>query len=104
MYMHVGNDRVVRDCEIIGIFDIDNCTVDKKTREFLLYCQKNGRIVDAADDLPKAFVLSQRNVYISGTSPATLIKRACKSNRVTKTFRRTHDDKSRKGHYSKDAV
>lgn len=32
MYVHLGSDTVVRDCDIIGIFDIENTSVGKITK------------------------------------------------------------------------
>ena len=80
MYIHLGGGTVVRDSEIIGIFDIDYCSTGKRTREFLALAQKSGEVVTTSDDLPKSFIVcaagGERRVYISGISPATLTKRA----------------------------
>ena len=35
MYLSIGNDMAVRDRNVIGIFDLDNTSTSKKTREFL---------------------------------------------------------------------
>jgi len=35
MYLSIGNDMAVRDVSIIGIFDMDNTTTSKRTRELL---------------------------------------------------------------------
>ena len=79
MYMYLGGDRVVSGQEIIGIFDIDNCSIDKRTRKFLQTAQRNGQIINAAEDLPKTFVVCEGKkesaVYISGISTSTLKKR-----------------------------
>ena len=77
--MYLGRDKVVTGSEIIGIFDIDNCSIDKRTREFLKTAQKKGQIVNASDDLPKSFIVcgsgDRSSVYISGISSSTLKKR-----------------------------
>ena len=42
MYLHLGQDTVVTVETVIGIFDIDECTVSKKTAMwsmFLMNCQ-----------------------------------------------------------------
>ena len=31
MYLHIGEDTLIKDKEIIGIFDIDTSTVNKAT-------------------------------------------------------------------------
>ena len=35
MYLSIGNDMAVWDKSIIGIFDMDNTSTSKRTREFL---------------------------------------------------------------------
>ena len=78
MYLSIGNDMAVRDRSIIGIFDLDNTSTSKRTREFLDKCEKNGEVVPC-DDLPKSFVLTQEygmiKVYLTPLSAATLEKR-----------------------------
>ena len=80
MYIHVGNGMAVRDRSIVGIFDMDYCSVDKRTREFLARAQQEGRVVDVSQELPKSFIVTSaadgRRVYLTNVSPATLAKRA----------------------------
>ena len=57
MYLSIGNDMAVREKSIIGIFDMDNTSTSKRTREFLSKSEKEGNVVPC-DDLPKAFVLT----------------------------------------------
>ncbi len=84
MYLNLSSDIVVKKSDIIGIFDIDNTTVDKATRKFLAKCQKNGEVVNVSYELPKSFILcSKKNkkgkktnkLYISQFSSSTLVKR-----------------------------
>ena len=58
--------------DIIGVFDIDICSVEKKLRDFLSYTQKEGRIIDTAEDLPSSFIVTKDTVYISGLSTGIL--------------------------------
>ena len=57
MYLSIGNDMAVRDRAVIGIFDLDNTSTSKRTREFLDRAEKEGQVVPC-DDLPKSFVLT----------------------------------------------
>ena len=74
MYLHLGNETVIRQSDIIGIFDLDNSTVSTKTREFLANAQKN-----VSSELPKSFVVCRESdglkIYICQLSPVTLSKR-----------------------------
>ena len=55
MYLYLGQDCVIREKTIIGIFDLDNTSTSKITREFLNRAQREGNAETVADDLPKAF-------------------------------------------------
>ncbi|MCQ2514555.1 MAG: DUF370 domain-containing protein [Ruminococcus sp.] len=80
MYLHLGQETVITTDKILGIFDIDACTVSKKTRDYLSYAEKNGRVVNVSYELPKSFIVCSENekitVYISQISAKTLLNRA----------------------------
>ena len=57
MYLSIGNDFAVRESAVIGVFDMDNTSTSKRTRDFLAKAQKEGQIV-SCDDLPKSYVLT----------------------------------------------
>lgn len=79
MYLHLGEDTAVRADGIIGIFDIENTSVSKHTREFLAAAGKSGSVKNVSYDMPKSFIICSENkicsVYISPISAATLKKR-----------------------------
>ena len=35
VYLHLGQNEIVPDHRIIGIFDLDKCSYEKRTREYL---------------------------------------------------------------------
>ena len=78
MYLSIGNDMAVRDRSIIGIFDMDNTSTSRRTREFLAKAEKEGQVVPC-DDLPKSFVLTAEygldRIYLTALSSSTLDKR-----------------------------
>ena len=78
MYPSIGNDMAVREKSIIGIFDLDNTSTSKRTREFLEKCEQEGQVVPC-DDLPKSFVLTSEygfnQVHLPSFASATLEKR-----------------------------
>lgn len=78
MYLNIGSDMAVREKSIIGIFDMDNTSVSKRTRNFLTRAEQEGRVIPC-DDLPKAFVLATEygidKVYLTALSSSTLEKR-----------------------------
>ena len=78
-YLHLGQNTVTPTSEIVGIFDLDKATVGRHTKSFLEQAQKKKQVIDVCDDLPKSFVVCQREkntrVYITQVSAATLRKR-----------------------------
>lgn len=76
MYLHIGEDTVIRDRDIIGIFDMDTSTVNKATRDYLKKAEQEKRVVYVNYDLPKCFVVTDKKVFISPINTSTLRKRA----------------------------
>ena len=78
MYLAIGNDMAVRDSYIIGIFDLDNTSTSRRTRDFLAKSEENGDVVPC-DELPKSFILTSEygfhRVRLTSLSAATLEKR-----------------------------
>lgn len=81
MYLHIGQDFIVREQEIIGIFDIDTTSTGKRTREFLERAENEGAVVSMSNDIPKSFIVTDfpyETVYLSPISSAALAGRAKK--------------------------
>ena len=80
MYLHLGQDVIVNERTIVGVFDMDNSTVSRHTRAFLARAQREGRVVNVSLELPKSFIVCEENgretVYLSQISTATLLRRA----------------------------
>lgn len=76
MYLHIGEDTLIKSSEIIGIFDIDTSTVNKATRDYLKKAEKDKKVIYVNFDLPKCFVVTDDNVYVSPINTGTLNKRA----------------------------
>lgn len=84
MYLHLGQNTVVRDREIIGIFDLDITSQSPRTRRYLNTAERRGEVVAVTQELPKSFVVTGRRgrqrVFISQLSTATLLRRSDLSN------------------------
>lgn len=84
MYIYLGGNIAVNSKSIVGVFDLDNTTVSKKTRDFLNVAEKQQRVIYTSYDLPKTFVIcndkKRKNVvYITAVSAQTIRKR-CNDN------------------------
>ena len=80
MYVHAGNNRLIRTKEIIGIFDMDTATMAAPTREYLKKAEKNGRMINIKEEIPKSFIVTSNDknedkVYISQISTQALAGR-----------------------------
>ena len=60
MYLHLGQDIIVNERDIVGVFDLDNSTISRHTREFLSKAQKEGRVVNVSMELPKSFIVCEK--------------------------------------------
>jgi len=82
MYIHLGQETVVKTEDVIGIFDLDSTTISKHTRNFLNKAEKNGEVITITYELPKSFVLCKgkkerkRKIFLSQISSSTLVKRS----------------------------
>ena len=79
MYVNIGGDMAVRDKSIIGIFDLDGCSMSKKTMEYLQDAEQNGALLNVTEDIPKTFLVTEEygleKVYFTQLSAATIEKR-----------------------------
>ena len=84
MYLHLGQNVMVPEAAIIGVFDLDNTTWSFRTRRFLERAEREGRVTAVGEDLPRSFVLTQEGdgpptVYITALSSAALSARAAQN-------------------------
>ncbi len=79
MYVHAGNNRIIRTREIIGIFDMDTSTMETATREYLRAAEKDGRMINIKEEIPKSFIVTSEGdgdkVYVSQISTSALLGR-----------------------------
>ncbi|MCL2628471.1 MAG: DUF370 domain-containing protein [Oscillospiraceae bacterium] len=79
MYLHLGQNVVALETDIIGVFDMDNTTGSHITRKFLSDAEKNGQVVSVSEELPRSFIVCSKGrenkILLSQLSPQTLLKR-----------------------------
>lgn len=79
MYLSIGSDFAVRQKSILGIFDLDNSSYSKHTRNFLAQAEQQGEVITISQDLPKSFVLTEEfgmnRIYLTQFSSNALEKR-----------------------------
>ena len=80
MYLHLGGAVSVPAVEVVGIFDLDNTSTSRITRDFLHTAEAEGMVVSVGGDLPKSVELccpqgSWQRVYLSPVNSVTLLHR-----------------------------
>lgn len=79
MFIHLGKNSVLRKNDIIGIFELDNVSWSKRSREFLRKCEERGEVVDASEDIPRSFILSNNKgktrLTLTHVTTRTIIRR-----------------------------
>ena len=74
-YLDIGAAALEEE-RIVGIFDLDNTSWSWLTRDFLSRAEQNGKVRNAAEDLPRSFVLcSDDTVILTQPASATLARR-----------------------------
>ena len=81
MDLHIGQNEIIPDKRIIGIFDLDKCSYEKRTRDYLAAAEQEGGVLDVSGALPKSFVVCdhpyhRQIVYLSQLNSVTLKNRA----------------------------
>ncbi len=82
MFLFLGADAVVPEKDVIGIFDIEECSVSRMTADYLNSCQKKNKVEYVSFDMPKSFIVCTDKTYISNVSNSTINKRAIKNNKI----------------------
>lgn len=81
MYLHLGQSTVIRDRDIIGVFDLDITSQSYRTRQYLNRAERAGQVINVSEELPKSFVVCQRRgerrqrVYLAQPASGTLQRR-----------------------------
>ena len=81
MYLNIGNDQMIPERRVIGVFDLEITSQSRITAGFLKQAEKDGVVLDACADIPKSFLVCdhpyhKQIVYLSQLSSRTLQGRA----------------------------
>ena len=69
MYLILGRDEVILEDNVIGIFDLDNASWSKRTREYLATGEREGRIANMSDGLPRTLIVTEEHDYLVSQTP-----------------------------------
>ena len=76
MYLHIGNNKTVRESEITAVFDADTATMSPITKKFLKIAQAKNKLHTVTFDVPKSIiVMSDGTVYLAQVASSTIVGR-----------------------------
>ena len=74
--LYLGGEFALMSEDIIGVFDLDNTSWSYLTRGFLSGAEQRGRVKNAAEDIPRTFVVCRdETVILTQPSTAALVRR-----------------------------
>jgi hypothetical protein len=80
MYIHIGQDFILNDKDVMGVFDFDNISTSSITMEFLKRLEKEHSLISISEEIPKSLVLTLSGGieigYLSPLNSRTIIGRA----------------------------
>jgi extracellular matrix regulatory protein B len=79
MFIHLGEDVVIKTEEVIAIFNFEIFRDDDKNKAFIENMIKSLKILDVGGELTKSIVMTESCIYYSPFSPSTLKKRSQQS-------------------------
>ncbi|MFS0646548.1 extracellular matrix regulator RemB [Siminovitchia sp. 179-K 8D1 HS] len=84
MYIHVGDDTLVRLGDIIAILDMQSIKESETMQELLE--RKKTNVVNIADESFKSLVITPNHMYLSPVAFATLKKKAMNDTIMNNVF------------------
>ena len=87
MYVNIGGGFALRRADIVAVFDMDNATWSRITRGALALAEKRGEVINAAEDIPRSFIICEENgvrkIYLSQLSSAAVARRGSAAGALT---------------------
>ena len=75
MYLNIGAEVLLKEEEIVGIFDLDSASVGADTKKLLKEKDKCGMVIQAGRELPKSFVLTKEGKIYFSQFASTVLKK-----------------------------
>lgn len=74
IFLRLYPDYLIKEEEIVGIFDLDSATETFPTRKFLREAEAKGLMRVASKNIPRSFIVTENAVYLSHSTKSALIK------------------------------
>ncbi len=76
MFLHIGNNVLIRKDDVIGIFNISAMSQDSKGKKFCAETIQKKETIDISDGKQTSIILTPDATYVSRISTATLLARS----------------------------
>ncbi|TCP22148.1 uncharacterized protein DUF370 [Scopulibacillus darangshiensis] len=76
MFIHLGEDIIIRSTEVIAIFDYERMKEDLGNQTLLMTLEDKKVMHDIGQQMTKSVVFTDGGIYLSPFSPATLKRRS----------------------------
>ena len=80
MLCRLSHDYLIREEEVIGIFDLDRATEHPTSRQFLRSAEAKRQVKVATYNIPRSFVLTDGAVYLAQPTPHAIHKSLTEEN------------------------
>ena len=79
MYVHIGNDNIIKKDEIVAILNLELLLEEKKLEDIIKKINLEGKIINISDSVKKSLIIVKNNNeqigYVTNISSITLAKR-----------------------------
>lgn len=79
MYVHIGNDNIIKKNEIVAILNLELLMEEKKIEDIIKELNLEGKIINISDSVKKSLIIVKNNNeqigYVTNISSITLAKR-----------------------------
>lgn len=76
MYIHIGEEILVKTIDVIAIFDFQIIEESKENQLFIDRLLEEKRLIDVGEKESKSVIITNEFIYFSSFSPSTLKKRS----------------------------
>ncbi|WP_053217710.1 extracellular matrix regulator RemB [Virgibacillus senegalensis] len=84
MFIHIGDDNVIRSEEVVAIIDHQIVASSTINEQMLFNQRKNKKVLDPSEEGTKSIVITKDYIYYSPLSVLTLKKRASMISTISK--------------------
>lgn len=79
MYVHIGNDNIIKKDEIVAILNLELLLEEKNLEDIIKEVNLEGKIINISDNIKKSLIIVKNDKeqigYITNISSITLAKR-----------------------------